>query len=150
MSKGDKAVRELFEGVVGGLTAHLGFDFGMRPDMNKFNEEKMLDIVWMLPTMYTASFPQNMKLFKNYSVVLYFCRQDKLDSSNDQRRDIIESMDPNVEQFLISLKFTLDNLPYDHELNTIRVEPFFQATDDVLTGKSLSFNLQIQDDFEYC
>jgi len=150
VSKGETAIRELFNAVVDNLDGHLGFDFGVDPDMNIFNEEKILDLVWMLPMTYTGSFPENMKLFKNYSVVLYFCRQDHVDSSNDKRRDIIESMDKNVEQFLIALKFALDNLAYDHTFDTIRVEPFFAATTDVLTGKAVSFNLIVQDDFEYC
>lgn len=150
MSLGETAVRELFNNVVDNLDAHLGFDFGERPDMNKFNAEKILDIVWMLPMTYSGEFPQNMKLMKTYAVVLYFCRQDQEDSSNDQRRDIIEAMDKNVEQFLIKLKFTLDGLAHDHELNAISVEPFFIQTDDILTGKAVSFNLVIQDDFEYC
>ena len=150
MSKGETAVREMFNSIVDNLDGHLGFDFGVEPDMNIFNREKILDLVWMLPMTYTGSFPSGMKLFKNYSVVLYFCREDKVDSSNDARRDIIESMDLNVEQFLIAMKFTLDGLSYDHSLDTIRVEPFFAATTDVLTGKAVSFNLTIQDDFEYC
>lgn len=151
MSKNDTAIRELLEDASQQITNKVEFFWGADVhDVNVFSDKLPLDYIWMTPLEYTGTFPTNYRLFKSYSIILYFYRQDTTDSSDKDRRDIVEAMDEIVTHFVLKLRELLEYQQREFDFTDITVSNFFKQTTKILSGKQLSFTLNVPDDFEYC
>jgi len=149
MSKNDQAIRELLEDTSQQLNFHVGFYWGSEYDVNKY-AKGVEDFIWMTPLQYTGTFPVNYRLFKSYSVVLYFYRHDAMDSSNEKRREVVETIDEIVTHFILKLRDLLESQEREFDFEDISVQTFFKQTSKILSGKQLTFTLNVPDDFEYC
>ena len=148
---GDKKLFELFRDASKELAYPVGFDLGVFPDINKFNEIRSKTLLWFLPATWIGVFINRRRIDKTYTFVYYVYQQDTQDSSNEKQMTIFNDTDFIATQFYIKINEYLENNEErEFTLSALNTTPILRDTTEILTGKRCTFTLQIPDDYPYC
>jgi hypothetical protein len=149
-----ESLYNLLKGVADNLPYDVEFSHGRGSDINIFAQNNKSTMVWLSPMRASGSFPNNgNRLFKNYTVELGFYQSDKVDSTNDQTRSILQTTDKILTNYLLALNETipdLDGISDDVSITGLSILPFIKITTHILSGHVATFNISLPDDFKYC
>ena len=148
---GDKKLFELFRDASRELAYPVGFDMGVFPDINKFNETHNKILIWFLPSTWVGVLTNQRRILKTYSFIYYVYQQDKQDSSNEDQMAIFNDTDFIATQYYIKLNEYLENNESEEfTITALNTTPILRDTTEILTGKRCTFTLEIPDDYPYC
>lgn len=141
-----KGIRLLIEDTAKSLGDDIQFTYGRDSDFNVMNDKRYPFIQLDLLNS-SASFSVNnvSNYSKGWNVFLLFHQLDKEGSDQDQYKVILDDMDHLLDMFVTRL-----NKRDDIVIQGINQQPFIKATKDILTGWTLSFQLIINDNWDYC
>lgn len=127
------------------------FDYARTSDFNVTASSQRypfitLDLLSAIPE-YTVDGVSN--YMKRWLCSMAFYGLDKADSTQDFYEKILDDTDTLVDKFINKLNF------YSLEADTIIIsnvnqQPFVKATSAILTGFTLTFQIQQSDQFNYC
>lgn len=145
-----KGIVSLFEDVSKKLGDDIEFLYGRTSDFNqlRINNQTAINLSPLRATpAYTDNDTQNYS--KTWSVALGFYQMDKIASTPAEYQKILDDLDEMVDKFVNTLNFYM--LKSDTiVIRNIRQDPFIKALADQLTGWIVTFDIQVNDDFNYC
>ncbi len=147
-----RSVRLLIEETAKKLGDDIHFTYGRTSDFNVLRG-KRYPFITLDPLTSNASFAANnsYNFTKTWSVLMAFYQLDKEHSIEKEYALILDEMDKLVDQFIIKLNFYNDNSEVGSIIiQSVNQEPFIKAMADVLTGYSLSFQITVPDNWNYC
>jgi hypothetical protein len=149
-----ESLYNLLNSIASGLAYDVEFQHGRASDINIFSDRNKSTLIWSSLFRSTGTFPnQSNRLFRTYRVELGFYQGDKMESTNDQTREILEICDKIMYDYILTLNTTLptlDGITDDIEITNLSFDPFVKITTHILTGHVASFNITLPDDFKYC
>jgi hypothetical protein len=149
-----KSLYNLLKEVADDLPLDNEFNHGRGSDLNIFADNNKSTLIWMSPLRASGSFPnQTNRLFRNYTVELFFYNQDDISGSNDDTRAILELTDKLATKYILDLNQKVlddDNISDDVTITNISEEAVIKVNKQILTGQLLTFNILLPDDFDYC
>jgi hypothetical protein len=149
-----KSLYNLLKEVADDLPFDNEFNHGRGSDLNIFADNNKSTLIWMSPLRASGSFPnQTNRLFRNYTVELFFYNQDDISGSNDDTRAILELTDKLATKYILDLNQKVlddDNISDDVTITNISEEAVIKVNKQILTGQLLTFNILLPDDFDYC
>lgn len=144
----------LLKSVSDNLEFDVEFQQGRASDLNIFSNNNKSVLIWLLPFSASGSFPNHAnRLFRNFRIEMAFYQSDKIDSTNADYREILETTDKIALNYLLNINTqiaTLDDVVDDIEITNISQLPLIKVTSHIVTGQSLVFNINLPDDFNYC
>lgn len=149
-----KGIRLLIENTAKSLGDDIQFTYARPSDFNVLRD-KRYPFIACDPITASVEFADNSVLnySKSWSVIMAFYMLDREASDQGEYSEILDATDILVDKFINKLN------TYAYETNTtsddiiisgISQNPFIKATADILTGHTLSFTIQVSDDFNYC
>lgn len=144
-----KALRLLIEDISKQLGDDVEFTYARKSDFNLLRD-KRYPFISLDPLSSSAVFADNnaFNYTKTWTINMAFYGLDQEGSDQDQYKRILDEMDVMVDSFVTKLNFTSQDDTIT--LSNISQQPFIKATDDILTGWYLSFNIQVPDNWNYC
>lgn len=152
-----KAVRTLIEDTVKSLQDNIQYFYGRASDFNQI--DKNIISVALDPLTANSTFSNNnvQDYSKTWAVQMAFWKLDTEDSIETAYQLILDETDNLVDRFLNKLNnYAIESeLTYDLNGELIVITgishlPFIKATASVLTGWTVTFNIQVPDTFDYC
>lgn len=152
-----KAVSGLIKDTVESLQDNIQFFYGRASDFNQV--DKNIISVALDPLTASATFSNNnvQDYSKTWAVQMAFWKIDTEDSIETQYQLILDETDSLVDRFINKLNnYAIESeLSYDLNgellvISGISQQPFIKATASVLTGWTVTFNIQVPDTFDYC
>ena len=129
----------------------MGFDAGLVSDINIFNKTHNKVLIWYVPPVWNGVFINRRRINKVYSFIYYVYKQDKADSSNEARMNILNDCDFIATQYFIKLnEYFEENEEREFTISALNATPIIKAGTEILTGKECKFSLEIPDDYPYC
>lgn len=145
-----KGIVSLFEDVSKKLGDDIKFVYGRESDFNqlRINNQTAINLSPLRARpSYTDNDTQNYA--KVWFVAIGFYKVDKIASTPVEYQKILDDLDEMVDKFVNTLNFYM--LKSDSiVIRNMDQAPFIKALSDQLTGYILTFDLQINDDFNYC
>ncbi|HET6224652.1 MAG TPA: hypothetical protein VFF27_00140 [Bacteroidia bacterium] len=149
-----ESLYNLLNSIAEGLDFDVEFNHGRASDINIFSDQNKSTLIWSSLFRSTGTFPnQTNRLFRTYRVELGFYQADAIASTNDQTREILETCDLIMTNYLLALNTTvadIEGISDDIELTGLSFDPFVKITSHILTGHVATFNITLPDDFKYC
>lgn len=145
-----KSIVQLIEDVSRSLGDNIKFVYGRDSDFNK--EENKPETTIVLGLLSSSPVYTDNDVFnytKSWSIRLGFYQRDTQQSTQEEFKKILDYTDELLDKFVNKLNFysqQSDNIV----LSGIEQTPFVKAMADILTGHILEFNLQVNDNFNYC
>lgn len=145
-----KGIVSLFEDVSKKLGDDIEFLYGRTSDFNqlRINNQTAINVSPLRASpAYTDNDTQNYS--KTWFVAMGFYQTDKIESKPSEYQKILDDVDSMVDIYINTLNFY--SIKSDSiVIRNMRQDPFIKALADVLTGWVLTFDLQVNDDFNYC
>lgn len=146
-----KGIRLLIEDTAKSLGDDIQFDYARTSDFNITASDQRYPFIVLDPLSavpeYTVDNVSN--YMKRWNCAMAFYGLDKEASTQDQYEKILDDIDELVDKFINKLNFY--SVKSDQIIITsMSQQPFVKATSAILTGFLLNFQLQAQDDFNYC
>lgn len=149
-----KGIRLLIEDTAKSLGDDIQFTYARTSDFNLMRDKRYpfitLDPLPSTPA-YNADNVSN--YMKTWAVSMAFYQLDNEGSTQEDYAKILDEMDGYVDNFLNKLNFYSFNGPINSDeliIININQSPFVKATADILTGYILTFQLRVNDQFNYC
>lgn len=146
-----KGIRLLIQDTAQSLGDDIQFDYARTSDFNVTASSQRypfttLDLLSAIPE-YTVDGVSN--YMKRWLCSMAWYGLDKADSTPEEYEKILDDIDALIDKFLNKLNF------YSLEADTIIIssvnqQPFVKATSAILTGFTLTFQIQQSDQFNYC
>lgn len=146
-----KGIRLLIQDTAQSLGDDIQFDYARTSDFNVTASSQRypfitLDLLSAIPE-YTVDGVSN--YMKRWLCNMAFYGLDSSGSTQDEYEKILDDMDVLIDKFINKLNF------YSLEADTIIIssvnqQPFVKATSAILTGFTLTFQIQQSDQFNYC
>lgn len=141
-----KGIRLLIEDTARSLGDDIQFTYGRDSDFNVMNDKRYPFIQLDLLNSAASFSVNNVSNYsKGWNVFLLFHQLDKEASDQDDYKIILDDMDHLLDRFVQQI-----NKHDDIIIQGINQQPFIKATADTLTGWTLSFQLIINDNWDYC
>lgn len=145
-----KSIRLLIEDTAKSLGDDIQFTYARTSDFNSLRD-KRYPFISLDPLNVNSSFTANntYNYTKVWSVLMAFYELDNADSDQSQYSLLLDSADILVDRFIAKLNF------YSQQSDSIVIQaisqsPFIKATSDYLTGYTLSFQIIVPNDWDYC
>lgn len=145
-----KSIRKLIEDTARSLQDDIQYSYGKDTDFNQ-EKKKSFTLINTSPLTATPAYRVNgtSNYMKQWNVEMAFYSFDVESSIGSEYSEILDRMDPLVDQFINKLNFF--SLKSDSLIiQGINQTPFIKVTADILTGYILTFQLIVNDDFDYC
>ena len=145
-----KSIRQLLQDTATGLQDDIHYSYGKTTDFNQEQKDKFL-MVNTSPLTASAGYRNNnaTNYMKQWGVEIAFYKFDTADSTGEEYAVILDQTDALVDKFVNNLNFY--SLKSDSIIiQSVNQTPFIKATTDILTGHILTFQLLVNDDFDYC
>lgn len=141
-----KGIRLLIEDTARSLGDDIQFTYGRDSDFNLLRDKRYPFIQLDLLNSAASFSVNNVSNYsKGWNVFLLFHQVDNEASDQDDYKIILDEMDHYLDKFVQQL-----NKHDDIIIQGINQQPFIKATSDILTGWTLSFQLIINDNWDYC
>jgi len=145
-----KSIRKLIEDTARGLQDDIHYSYGRETDFNQEHKHKLLMVNTSLLTA-TAQYRDNnvSNYMKQWTVQMAFYKFDVEASTAEEYSLILDQTDALVDQFINNLNlysFKSDDIV----LQGMNQQAFIKVLADCLTGHSLTFQMLVNDDFDYC
>ncbi len=144
-----KGIRFLIENTAKSLGDDIQFTYARKSDFDVMRDKRYpfisLDPLRATPT-YAVNNTQN--YVKTWIAEMAFYELDNMDSIGDDYAKILDDVDVLVDSFIQKLNFFSGN--HDIILTSFSQEPFIKATADILTGYTLTLQIQVPDNWDYC
>lgn len=141
-----KGIRLLIEDTARSLGDDIQFTYGRDSDFNLLRDKRYPFIQLDLLNSAASFSVNNVSNYsKGWNVFLLFHQLDNEASDQDDYKIILDEMDHYLDKFVQQL-----NKHDDIIIQGITQQPFIKATSDILTGWTLSFQLIINDNWDYC
>lgn len=141
-----KGIRLLIEDTARSLGDDIQFTYGRDSDFNLLRDKRYPFIQLDLLNSAASFSVNNVSNYsKGWNVFLLFHQLDNEASDQDDYKIILDEMDHYLDKFVQQL-----NKHDDIIIQGITQQPFIKATADILTGWTLSFQLIINDNWDYC
>lgn len=141
-----KGIRLLIEDTARSLGDDIQFTYGRDSDFNLLRDKRYPFIQLDLLNSAASFSVNNVSNYsKGWNVFLLFHQLDNEASDQDDYKIILDEMDHYLDKFVQQL-----NKHDDIIIQGINQQPFIKATADILTGWTLSFQLIINDNWDYC
>lgn len=141
-----KGIRLLIEDTARSLGDDIQFTYGRDSDFNILRDKRYPFIQLDLLNSAASFSVNNVSNYsKGWNVFLLFHQLDNEASDQDEYKIILDDMDHLLDKFVQQL-----NKHDDIIIQGINQQPFIKATADTLTGWTLSFQLIINDNWDYC
>lgn len=145
-----KSIRKLFEDTAKSLGDDIQFTYARPSDFNLLRD-KRYPFISLDPLRSTSIFATNntYNYTKTWFALMAFYELDNADSVQEDYSILLDSADILVDRFLGKLNF------YSEQSDSIIIQnisqdPFIKATADYLTGYSLSLQIIVPNDWDYC
>lgn len=145
-----KSIRLLIEDTAKSLQDDIQYSYGKDTDFNQ-EQKRSLTLINTSPLSAVPSYRVNgtFNYMKAWSIEMAFYAIDSPASIGDEYAGILDRMDLLVDQFVNKLNF------FSEKSDTLIIQnisqtPFIKATADILTGYILTFQILVNDNFDYC
>lgn len=149
-----KGIRLLIEDVSKSLGNDIQFTYARTSDFNQTPKQRypfiVLDLITATPRYADNNVSNYMKQW-NCSMAFYL--MDDMDSVQEQYTPLLDQTDELVDNFLNKLNnyaFKQCTTSDDFIIQNISQTPFLKTTTQILTGHLLTFQLVVNDQFNYC
>jgi len=144
-----KSIRKLIEDAATGLQDDIDYTYGKTTDFNQ-EEKKSFTYINTSPLNSIPGFrTDGTNYMKQWNVQMAFLKIDKEDSDQEDYSQILDEMDKLVDRFIVNLNF-FQAKSDSFVLTVTSQDPAIKVMADIVTGWILSFNILVNDDFEYC
>lgn len=141
-----KSVRALMQDTALSTDKTVSFGYGRPTDFNAIPNKKY-PFIWLDPLNATGGLTEGAYNYtKVYNIGLSFFDQDRVDSIQTQYAEILDNMNNLADKFLVRLN-NADNIVL---LSSISQSPAIKVFADCLTGYTMTFTIQVPDQFNYC
>ena len=144
------SIRKLIQDTATGLQDDIHYSYGKDTDFNQEQKNRFLLVNTSLLTA-TAGYRVNnvSNYMKQWTVQMVFYKFDREDSTAEEYSKILDQTDKLVDQFINDLNL------YSQDSNDIIIQgisqqPFVKVMADILTGHMLTFQMLVNDTFDYC
>lgn len=145
-----KSVRLLIEDTAKSLGDDIQFTYARTSDFNLLRD-KRYPFISLDPLRATPSFATNntYNYTKTWSALMAFYELDTFDSTQEDYALLLDRADILVDRYMAKLNF------YSEQSDSIIIQvvsqdPFIKATADYLTGYSLSLQIVVPNNWDYC
>lgn len=146
-----KGIRLLIQDTAQSLGDDIQFDYGRLSDFNTGASDQRFPFILLNPLSSIPAYTVNgvSNYMKTWICSIDFFGIDHTGSISAEYAKILDDADDLIDKFLNKLNF------YSLKSDTITMSnmnqlPFIKTTSAILTGYTLSFQLQQADDFNYC
>lgn len=152
-----KFVREYIRDTVREISDKISFSYARESDFNAIRNKKF-PAVLLTPLRYTITQTDWGRMME-YDCNLLFYDLDAKGDDERKTQDILEKIDPIVQQFLIKLNrtsITVDDDPQDDVtsdkviISDVRAQERIKFTSDIVTGWEISFKMSVPDTVDPC
>jgi len=145
-----KSIRKLIQDTALGLQDDIHYSYGKTTDFNQEEKKKLLMVNTSLLTA-SASYRDNnvSNYMKQWTVQMVFYKFDTEDSTAEDYSKILDETDHLVDRFINDLNMFV----YDSDkivITSVSQQAVVKVLADILTGHMLTFQMLVNDDFEYC
>ena len=153
-----QAVREFISDVASSIADDVYQGYGRPSDFN-MRKDKLYPYVWLELLSSSVAITGDGRAFtETYNVNMIFCKMDDPDSTEEQYKLILDEVDTLVQIFIRKLNENIEaqyEIPtvlatYNTVISSIAKNQFTKLFDDCVTGFTLTFNLTVPDNFDYC
>lgn len=146
-----KAIRTLIEETAKSLQDDIDYTYGIDTDFNQKEKRAFSFINTSLLSAVPAYRSNNdtTNYMKQWRVEMAFVKIDDTDSPPEKYAAILDEMDILVDTFINRLNF-FTPLSGTFLIQSISQNPVVKVMADILTGYSVSFQMLVSDNFEYC
>ena len=144
------SIRKLIQDTATGLQDDIHYSYGKDTDFNQEQKNRFLLVNTSLLTA-TAGYRVNnvSNYMKQWTVQMVFYKFDREDSTSEEYSKILDQTDKLVDQFINDLNL------YSQDSDSIVIQgvsqqPFVKVMADILTGHMLTFQMLVNDTFDYC
>jgi hypothetical protein len=144
-----KAIRLLIEDTVKALQDDIDYTYGRETDFNQ-KEKKMFTFVNTSPLVAVPAYRSDNgthNYMKAWSVEMVFLKICK--GTPEKYIEVLDEMDGLVDSFLNRLNF-FESQSDQLIIQSINQQPAINVMADILTGYVLTFQMVVNDNFEYC
>lgn len=149
-----KGLRLLIQDAAKSLGDDILFSYGRTSDFNQIRELNPVSINLDLLSASPTFANNNVSNYtKTWQVAVSFYMFDEMASTQEQYALILDNLDDLVDKFVNKLNTYSFQTNIDSDdilLSGFSQTPFIKALDAVLTGFTLTFSLQVSDQFNYC
>jgi hypothetical protein len=146
-----KAIRTLIEDTAKSLQDDIDYTYAKETDFNQARN-KAFTCVNTSPLRAVPGYASNngtTNYMKRWFVEMVFFKIDTEDSDPEVYAAILDEMDGLIDSFINKLNFFM-NSSNTLLIQSISQDPAIKATSHILTGFTLSFQLLVNDNFDYC
>ncbi len=146
-----KSVRLLIRDTVKSIRTDVNYTYARPSDFNivaQFDGQPFvtLDAMTASPSYATDGV---YNYVKSWNCAMAFYEFDKADQDIDHTAKVLDRMDDFVDKFLNKLNTYMTDSD-SILISGITQTPAIKVTANIISGYTLSFSLQVQDDFDYC
>jgi hypothetical protein len=149
-----KGIRLLIEDVSKSLGNDIQFTYARTSDFNQTPKQRYPFIVLDLLTASPQYAVNNVSNYmKTWTCNMAFYLMDDMDSTQEQYTPLLDQTDELVDTFINKLNAYAFSQRVNSDMfviTGITQTPFIKTTSQVLTGHLLTFQLQVNDQFNYC
>lgn len=149
-----KGIRLLIEDVSKSLGNDIQFTYARTSDFNQTPKQRypfiVLDLITATPRYADNNVSNYMKQW-NCSMAFYL--MDDADSTQEQYTPLLDETDDLVDKFINKLNFYAFGSETNSDslvIQNMSQTPFVKMTAQILTGHLLTFQLLVNDQFNYC
>ncbi len=145
-----KSIRKLIEDTARSLQDDIQYSYGKESDFNQ-EKKRSTTLINTSPITSTSAYRVNgvFNYMKQWNVEMAFYAIDVESSIGEDYAEILDRLDPLVDQFINRLN-SFSSKSDSLVIQGINQTPFIKATADILTGFILTFQIIVNDDFDYC